>query len=118
MSKSCEWGVFANISFNWEALGRFKFCFGQPAVSVILHQQKSRFTFTPHGEFGFALGAAQNGAILMYIPSRSVHRVYWSAQMYWRLHLHRMFQSLMSIQPLRALLMTRRALSGSSMNWN
>jgi hypothetical protein len=56
---------------------RFRFRFGQPVVSVILHQNKSKFTFAPHGEFGFAVGAAMNGAILMYIPSRSVSRVYW-----------------------------------------
>jgi hypothetical protein len=43
---------------------RFCFRFRQPVVSVILHQNKSKFTFAPHGEFGFAVGAAMNGAIL------------------------------------------------------
>jgi hypothetical protein len=56
------------------ASDRFRFRFGQPVVSVILHQNKSKFTFAPHEKFGFAVGAAMNGATLMYIPSRSVSR--------------------------------------------
>jgi hypothetical protein len=32
---------------------------------------KSKFTFTPHGEFSFAIGAAQNGAILPHVSSTS-----------------------------------------------
>jgi hypothetical protein len=58
-------------------LKRFKFRFGQPVVSVILQQQKSKFSFAPHGEFGFAVGGADNNSTLLYIPSRSRHRVYW-----------------------------------------
>jgi hypothetical protein len=58
---------------------RFKFFFGEPVVSVILHQQRSANTFAPRGELGIAIGSgpgSNNTATLVLIPSRSIHRVY------------------------------------------
>jgi hypothetical protein len=57
---------------------RFKFYFGEPVVSVILRAQVDSFTFTPYGEFGYAVGSIEStsGATLVYIPSRSGTRVY------------------------------------------
>lgn len=57
---------------------RFRFYFGEPVVSVILKQQKSKVTFQPRGEFAVAIasGPGSNNSVLVLIPSRSRHRLY------------------------------------------
>jgi hypothetical protein len=59
-------------------LSRFRFYYGQPVVSVILKKQQQNFTFSPHGEFGYAVGSASkwNGSTLVYVPSKSKNIIY------------------------------------------
>jgi hypothetical protein len=59
-------------------LSRFRFYYGQPVVSVILKQQQKRFTCSPHGEYGYAIGSANkwNGSTLIYVPSKNKNMIY------------------------------------------